>query len=82
MRVHLDVCVQGREESEIAQFTTVMRKIIHHLMATGRGTRDLCGSEGLTTEQFVDAVSSRLCCLSYPQLAKPPRLLIICFPVR
>jgi hypothetical protein len=33
-----------------------MRKIIHHLMATGRGTRDLCGPEGLTTEQFVDAV--------------------------
>ena len=50
------------------QYTNVMRKIIHHLMATGRGTRDLCGAEGLTTEQFVDAVSypaSRLCALPF-----------------
>eukprot|EP00951_Prasinocladus_malaysianus_P020452 scaffold167312_cov20-Prasinocladus_malaysianus.AAC.1 len=43
------------EESRIIQFTTVMRKIIHHLMATGRGTRDLCGPSGLTTEEFVEA---------------------------
>uniref|UniRef100_A0A7S1T203 EF-hand domain-containing protein n=1 Tax=Tetraselmis chuii TaxID=63592 RepID=A0A7S1T203_9CHLO len=50
----------GRPDSEIVQFTNVMRKIIHHLMATGRGTRDLCGPEGLTTEQFVDAVAERL----------------------
>lgn len=48
---------QGREDSEIIKYTNVMRKIIHHLMATGRGTRDLCGSKGLTTEDFVDAVS-------------------------
>jgi len=48
------------EDSPIYQYTNVMRKIVHHLMATGRGTRDLCGPEGLTTEDFVEAVAERL----------------------
>jgi hypothetical protein len=30
------------------------------LMASGKGTRDLCGASGLTTEAFVNAVEAEL----------------------
>ena len=41
-------------------FTAKMRSVIHQLFREGKGTRDLCGPAGLTTEQFIDAVASRL----------------------
>ena len=41
-------------ETEV--FTTRLRKSMHRCMASGRGTRDLCGPAGLTTEAFIDAV--------------------------
>jgi isocitrate dehydrogenase len=34
--------------------------VIHKLFREGRGTRDLCGAGGLTTEQFIDAVADEL----------------------
>ena len=37
-----------------------LRSIIHKCMVEGQGTRDLCGPEGLTTEQFVEVVAKRL----------------------
>lgn len=44
----------------IYSYTTKLRAAMHTLMVTGRGTRDLCGPTGLTTEQFIDAVSEQL----------------------
>jgi len=41
-------------ETEV--FTTRLRKSMHRCMVSGRGTRDLCGPAGLTTEAFIDAV--------------------------
>ena len=32
----------------------------HKCRVEGQGTRDLCGPEGLTTEQFVEVVAKRL----------------------
>jgi len=45
---------------EVHEFTARLRKIIHTTMVSGRGTRDLCGPAGLTTEQFIDAVAEQL----------------------
>lgn len=33
---------------------------MHKTMVYGQGTRDLCGPEGLTTEDFIDKVAWRL----------------------
>lgn len=34
--------------------------VMHKLMVAGRGTRDLCGPSGLSTEEFISAVSDGL----------------------
>jgi isocitrate dehydrogenase len=44
-------------EGKIQKFTKVMYNSMCRLMATGKGTRDLCGPSGLTTEQFISAVA-------------------------
>jgi len=41
-------------------YTAKLRAVIHKLFREGRGTRDLCGVKGLTTEQFIDAVAADL----------------------
>jgi len=48
--------VGGRED--VKDFTASLRKIVHKCMVEGKGTRDLCGPSGLTTEQFIDEVAS------------------------
>lgn len=50
----------GVDKDEIITFTTNIRLIIHNMMVSGKGTRDLCGPSGLTTEAFVDEVARRL----------------------
>ena len=45
---------------EIHKFTAELRAVMHTLMVSGQGTRDLCGPSGLTTEAFVDLVSETL----------------------
>ena len=47
-------------DKAITEYTVALRQAIHTLMVSGRGTRDLCGPSGLTTEQFVDAVAGEL----------------------
>jgi isocitrate dehydrogenase len=42
---------------EVLAFTSRLRAAVHKLMVEGRGTRDLCGPSGLTTEAFIDAVA-------------------------
>ena len=43
---------------------------MHSLMVSGQGTRDLCGPSGLTTEQFVDEVATKLA-IGSTAFAKP-----------
>eukprot|EP00740_Mantoniella_antarctica_P021658 CAMPEP_0198682688 /NCGR_PEP_ID=MMETSP1468-20131203/9221_1 /TAXON_ID=1461545 /ORGANISM="Mantoniella sp, Strain CCMP1436" /LENGTH=533 /DNA_ID=CAMNT_0044425935 /DNA_START=149 /DNA_END=1751 /DNA_ORIENTATION=+ len=45
---------------EVHPYTAKLRAVIHKLFREGRGTRDLCGAGGLTTEQFIDAVADEL----------------------
>lgn len=47
-------------DTPIADFAEKLRKTVHKAMVEGQGTRDLCGPEGLTTEQFVEVVARRL----------------------
>jgi isocitrate dehydrogenase len=44
----------------VLPYTAGLRACIHRLFREGRGTRDLCGAGGLTTEQFIDAVAEAL----------------------
>ena len=44
----------------VLPYTARLRATIHRLFREGRGTRDLCGAGGLTTEQFIDAVAEAL----------------------
>ena len=44
----------------VLPYTAGLRTCIHRLFREGRGTRDLCGAGGLTTEQFIDAVAEAL----------------------
>ena len=59
----------------ITEYTTQLRGIMHSLMVSGQGTRDLCGPTGLTTEAFVDLVAEKLSASILPakpvSLAKP-----------
>uniref|UniRef100_A0A6B2L356 EF-hand domain-containing protein n=1 Tax=Arcella intermedia TaxID=1963864 RepID=A0A6B2L356_9EUKA len=51
---------QAKVNERLKAFTARLRKTIHHAMTSGNGTRDLCGSSGLTTEQFVEYVAEKL----------------------
>lgn len=44
----------------VMDWTLRLRKCMHIAMASGQGTRDLCGPSGLTTEQFVDHIASMM----------------------
>ncbi|CAK9054151.1 Isocitrate dehydrogenase (NAD(+)) [Durusdinium trenchii] len=57
---HAAAITEVPEESAIVDFTTKMRKFIHRAFAVGKGTRDISGPEGLTTEDFVDLVAKAL----------------------
>ena len=45
---------------QIKDFTIGLRKAMHVAMASGNGTRDLCGPEGLTTEAFVGHIAKQM----------------------
>ena len=47
-------------KDRVLPYTAGLRATIHRLFREGRGTRDLCGPGGLTTEQFIDAVAEAL----------------------
>jgi len=48
----------GRDD--IQEFTLALRSCMHKAMASGNGTQDLCGPNGLSTEEFVDYISDQL----------------------
>ena len=54
---------------EVLEYTSLLRSIMHTMMVNGKGTRDLCGPSGLTTEQFVDAVGEQLAARVKPPAA-------------
>eukprot|EP00656_Telonema_subtile_P052370 TRINITY_DN728_c0_g1_i1.p1 TRINITY_DN728_c0_g1~~TRINITY_DN728_c0_g1_i1.p1 ORF type:complete len:483 (+),score=173.41 TRINITY_DN728_c0_g1_i1:141-1589(+) len=47
-------------QEEVVQFTNELRQHLHAAMVAGKGTRDLCGPEGLTTEQFISEITRRI----------------------
>jgi isocitrate dehydrogenase len=48
------------DNDKIIEFANNLRHEIHTAMATGKGTRDLCGPSGLTTEAFVNHIGAQL----------------------
>lgn len=48
------------EETAIMDFTNKMRTTIHRAFVLGKGTRDISGDEGLTTEAFIELVGKEL----------------------
>eukprot|EP00668_Euglena_longa_P046265 GGOE01061949.1.p1 GENE.GGOE01061949.1~~GGOE01061949.1.p1 ORF type:complete len:512 (-),score=116.99 GGOE01061949.1:155-1552(-) len=44
----------------IVPWTSQLRQCMHKAMVTGRGTRDLCGPSGATTEEFIDTIARAL----------------------
>jgi len=47
-------------QEDILRFTGHCKEAMYAAFREGRGTRDLCGKSGLTTEQFVDSVAADL----------------------
>jgi isocitrate dehydrogenase len=48
------------DEEAVVKFTNRIRSTIHKAMVAGKGTQDICGASGLTTEAFVDLVGGIL----------------------
>merc|ERR1740130_2393194 len=53
---HAATLAGEKEGGETQAFTARLRKSMHRCMVSGKGTRDLCGPAGLTTEAFISAV--------------------------
>ena len=47
--------------TDIQQFNSKLRVNTHKLFKNGYGTRDICGYDGLTTEQFIEKLSIEIC---------------------
>jgi isocitrate dehydrogenase len=50
----------GKNVAETTAYTKAVRAAMHMAFQSGKGTRDLCGPTGATTEEFVDAVAQTL----------------------
>merc|ERR1712136_538252 len=57
-------------QAEVTTFTTSCKDAVYAAFQTGGGTRDLCGPEGLTTEQFIALVARDLA--SRLSIKQPP----------
>jgi len=49
--------VAGESEAEVKKLTGAIREAMYAAFREGRGTRDLCGPTGYTTEKFVDSIA-------------------------
>jgi isocitrate dehydrogenase len=58
--------ISGGNYSEVVDHTNKIRDLIHGAFLAGKGTRDLSGPSGLTTEQFVDHIAAHLSDPSLP----------------
>jgi isocitrate dehydrogenase len=52
--------LDSKHKAFIYNYTDMLRAAMHRTMVYGQGTRDLCGPDGLTTEDFIDKVAWRL----------------------
>lgn len=52
--------ISAEDAAAIKNYTSCMYSAMCEAMASGKGTRDLSGPSGLTTEKFVEEVASRL----------------------
>jgi len=52
--------LEGVTEGPVFKWTEQLRAAMHQAMVDGKGTRDLCGEDGLTTEQFIAEIASRI----------------------
>jgi isocitrate dehydrogenase len=57
---HAAMLEDGPNKAEVIEYTDKIRTVMHGLMVSGKGTRDLSGPTGLTTEEFVAEVSKHL----------------------
>jgi len=69
---HACSLMQTPDGEKIIAHTNRIRELCHAAMVAGKGTRDLAGPEGLTTEQFVDYIGARLHDPSIPIEAPKP----------
>ena len=51
---------KGYDAKPLTDFTANLYKAMTVSMATGKGTRDLCGPSGLTTQGFIDHIAGQL----------------------
>lgn len=52
--------LEAGDNQRIMNFTNHLRRVIHRSFASGKGTRDLLGAKGMTTEQFIDYIAPKL----------------------
>merc|ERR550525_977328 len=52
--------LNSANQADITRFTGHCKEAMYAAFREGRGTRDLSGPSGLTTEQFVDSVAADL----------------------
>lgn len=57
---HAALLNDDKETEKIVEFTNNMRAVIHKAFVAGKGTRDISGDNGLTTEGFVDLIADCL----------------------
>lgn len=55
-----DLYPEHEHAAAASRFASALRRITHEAMVSGKGTRDLCGPSGLTTEGFIDYVAQEL----------------------
>jgi hypothetical protein len=70
---HAESLQLGGQPGPMSEFALRIRTTLHRCMVEGQGTRDLCGAEGLTTEQFVEVVARRLAGDESYCIAAPPK---------
>lgn len=71
--------LDGKDSADnkaVVEWTNRLRRCMHVAMVDGKGTRDLCGPEGLTTEAFVDHIATMLSgdVVAMPKMAREKSL--------
>merc|ERR1719352_1570077 len=63
--------LESSNKEEIFKYTKAVQTAVYKAFQDGKGTRDLCGKDGLTTEQFVEYVAADLTKLMAGQTVTP-----------
>jgi len=70
---HAAALEPGPDADKSLEFTEACKQAVYQAFRDGRGTRDMAGPSGLTTEQFVDTVATDLHIRLATGQAPPPR---------